>query len=245
LFAAKDYFSNLDIHRIHFNELCSDIVPRYDSEDEIDIDECNAALDLSGASLIEMAFSKSKADERKDWLRNVDKSAFVDYSAARKTGINFSDFVNKELALFSLHNVQRSLPHVLDGFKISQRKVLYACFKKKLKNEIKVAQLAGYVGEHSAYHHGEMSLHGAIVGMAQNYVGSNNINLLHPSGQFGGRRMGGKDHASARYLFTRLEKITRAIFHPDDDAPLNYLVSRDDLLEMPFLDSDILLTFYQ
>jgi DNA topoisomerase-2 len=35
--------------------------------------------------------------------------------------------------------------------------------------------------------------------------------------------MGGKDHASARYIFTRLEKITRAIFHPDDDALLNYL----------------------
>lgn len=59
--------------------------------------------------------------------------------------------------------------------------------------------------------------------MAQNYCGSNNINLLFPSGQFGTRRLGGKDSASARYIFTRLEKITRAIFHPDDDALLNYL----------------------
>ena len=68
--------------------------------------------------------------------------------------------INKELALFSQYDVHRSLPHLLDGLKPSQRKVLYACFKKKLKNEIKVAQLAGYIGEHSAYHHGEASLHG-------------------------------------------------------------------------------------
>ena len=115
------------------------------------------------------------------------------------------------------------MPHVFDGLKTSQRKVLYACFKKKLTKDIKVAQLAGYIGEHSAYHHGEQSLHSTIIGMAQNYVGTNNINLLFPSGQFGTRRMGGKDHASARYIFTRLEKITRAIFHPDDDKLLTYL----------------------
>lgn len=45
-----------------------------------------------------------------------------------------------------------------------------------------VAQLAGYVSEHSAYHHGEVSLQGTIVGLAQSFVGSNNINLLYPSG---------------------------------------------------------------
>ncbi len=223
--SAKDYFSNLDIHEIHFNALCSDNAPNYNSDDEIDIDACNNAPSSSGASLIDMAFSKTKADNRKEWLRKVDKNAFLNYRDAQQHGVNYSDFVNKELKLFSLHNVQRSLPHVLDGLKVSQRKVLFGCIKKKLKNEIKVAQLAGYVGEHSAYHHGEMSLHGAIIGMAQNYVGSNNVNLLHPSGQFGTRRMGGKDHASARYIFTRLEKVTRAIFHPDDDALLSYLVS--------------------
>jgi len=112
--------------------------------------------------------------------------------------MNCSDFINRELILFSQADNARSIPHLLDGFKPSQRKVLFACFKKKLKNEIKVAQLAGYIGEHSAYHHGEMSLHGTIVGMAQTFCGSNNINLLYPSGQFGTRRLGGKDHASGK-----------------------------------------------
>jgi hypothetical protein len=73
----------------------------------------------------------------------------------------------------------------MDGLKISLRKILFAAFKKGLTSEIKVAQFSGYVSEHSGYHHGEASLNAAIVGMAQNFVGSNNINLLEPNGQFG------------------------------------------------------------
>jgi DNA topoisomerase-2 len=59
---------------------------------------------------------------------------------------------------------------------------MFACFKRKLKGEIKVAQLSGYVAEHSAYHHGEVSLQTPVVTLAQNFVGSNNINLLLPIG---------------------------------------------------------------
>lgn len=110
----------------------------------------------------------------------------------------------------------------MDGLKPAQRKVLFCCFKRNLKKEIKVAQLAGYVSEHAAYHHGEMSLSATIVGMAQNFVGSNNLNLLVPAGQFGTRLMGGKDAASSRYIFTKLSPITRAIYHPDDDPILSY-----------------------
>lgn len=50
-----------------------------------------------------------------------------------------------------------------------------------------VVQLAGYISEHSAYHHGEVSLTGTIVGLAQDFCGSNNLNLLMPNGQFGTR----------------------------------------------------------
>ena len=77
--------------------------------------------------------------------------------------------------------------------------MLFACFKRKLTSEIKVAQLVGYVSEHASYHHGEKSLQETIIKLAQNYVGSNNINLLFPSGQFGTRLLGGKDAASARH----------------------------------------------
>mmetsp|Transcript_15374 Transcript_15374/g.31098 ORF Transcript_15374/g.31098 Transcript_15374/m.31098 type:complete len:1416 (+) Transcript_15374:116-4363(+) len=216
---AKEYFSNLDIHEIGFNTLSNDVI----SVDDDGLEGAQPDEITSGSGLIEMAFAKSKVEERKKWLNRVQKNTFLNYSEAHSKGINYSEFINRELVLFSQCDNVRSIPHVMDGFKPSQRKVLYACFKKKLKNEIKVAQLAGYIGEHSAYHHGDMSLNGTIIGMAQSYVGSNNVNLLYPSGQFGTRRMGGKDHASARYVFTRLEKIARTIFHPDDDPLLNYL----------------------
>lgn len=72
------------------------------------------------------------------------------------------------------------------------------------KREVKVAQLAGSVAELSAYHHGEQSLMSVIINLAQNYVGSNNINLLQPIGQFGTRLHMGKDAASPRYIFTML-----------------------------------------
>lgn len=84
-------------------------------------------------------------------------------------------------------------------------KVLFTCFKRADKKEVKVAQLAGAVGEMSAYHHGEASLMSTIVNLAQNFVGSNNINLLLPIGQFGTRLQGGKDSASPRYIFTQLK----------------------------------------
>jgi len=107
--------------------------------------------------------------------------------------------------------------------KISQRKILFSAFKKKLYSEIKVAHFSGYISEQSGYHHGEASLNGAIVNMAQDFVGSNNINLFVPNGQFGTRLQGGKDHASERYIFTKLDNISRSIFRAEDDPILNYL----------------------
>ena len=88
---------------------------------------------------------------------------------------------------------------------------------------MKVAQLAAYVAEKSAYHHGEVSLADTIVKLANDYTGSNNINLLEPCGQFGTRLMGGKDASQTRYIFTRLSKETRSLFDPRDDAVLTYL----------------------
>lgn len=220
---AKEYFSNLDLHEIQFASLSSDRDDQTTStEGEVVVPDKISSS--SGADLLDMVFRKSRVEDRKNWLNGLKKNTYLDYLQAQgANGLRYSDFINKELILFSKSDNARSIPHVMDGFKPSQRKVLFACFKRNLKDEIKVAQLAGYVSEHSAYHHGEASLHGTIIGMAQNFCGSNNLNLLTPAGQFGTRRMGGKDAASPRYVFTKLEKITRAIFHPDDDELLNYL----------------------
>jgi DNA topoisomerase-2 len=170
--------------------------------------------------LIDKIFNKSKSDERKLWLTSYDRERYLDVN---DTSISYKDFIDDELIHFSKYDCDRSIPKLMDGLKISQRKILFSAFKKKLHQEIKVAQFSGYVSEQSGYHHGEASLNGAIVNMAQDFVGSNNINLLLPNGQFGTRLQGGKDSASERYIFTRLNKITRQIFRKEDDVILNYL----------------------
>ena len=170
--------------------------------------------------LIDMAFNKKFAAERRMWLLGYDPNAFVDTSEGL---LDYANFINKELIAFSAYDNLRSIPSVVDGLKPSQRKVLYASFKRKLTSEIKVVQLAGYVSEQAGYHHGEQSLHGTIVNMAQQFVGANNVPLLVPSGQFGTRLQGGKDAASARYIFTRLSRYARLLFPEDDDHLLKYL----------------------
>jgi DNA topoisomerase-2 len=169
---------------------------------------------------IDMVFNKKRADDRKDWLKYYDRDAYLDTS---KTNVSYEEFINRELIHFSKYDCDRSIPNLMDGLKISLRKILFSAFKMNLNKEIKVAQFSGYTSKESGYHHGEASLNAAIVGMAQNFVGSNNINLFMPNGQFGTRLQGGKDSASERYIFTQLNKITRSIFPSGDDNVLNYL----------------------
>ncbi|VFQ77766.1 unnamed protein product [Cuscuta campestris] len=194
---GKEYFSNLDKHKKNFLW-----------EDQRD------------AEAIELAFSKKKIEARKNWLRQFEPGTHLDHSVKN---VRYTDFVNKELILFSISDLQRSIPSVLDGLKPGQRKILFCAFKRNLITEAKVAQFSGYVSEHSAYHHGEASLQGTIVGMAQDYVGSNNINFFLPNGQFGSRSAGGKDHASPRYIYTLLSPVARFLFPKEDDALLHYL----------------------
>ena len=140
-------------------------------------------------------------EQRKVWLTNwmedcqrrEDLGLREQYLYEKDTRrVTYKDFINKELVLFSNCDNERSIPSLVDGFKPGQRKVMFTCFKRNDKKEVKVAQLAGSVGEKSAYHHGEASLVGTIINLAQDYVGSNNINLLQPKGQFGTRLQGGK-----------------------------------------------------
>jgi len=169
---------------------------------------------------VDKVFNKKRADDRKTWLEQYNKHAYLNTS---RPSVPYEEFIDQEMIHFSTYDCARSIPNMVDGLKISLRKILFSAFKRRLTSEIKVAQFSGYVSEHSAYHHGEASLNGAIVNMAQTFVGSNNINLLEPNGQFGTRLQGGDDSASERYIFTLLNPLTRAIFPEADDAVLTYL----------------------
>ncbi len=187
--------------------------------------------DDDSSTTIDLAFNKKRADDRKVWLSNYDQSIILDINQSRVT---FSDFINKDLIHFSNYHNHRSIPNIFDGLKPSLRKIMYCCYKRNLNSEIKVAQLAGYVSEHGAYHHGEASLNGAIINLAQNYVGTNNVNLLVPEGQFGSRIDGGKDSAAPRYIFTYLSKITHTIFNKEDSPLLKYTEDDGQAIEPVF-----------
>ncbi|XP_068023099.1 DNA topoisomerase 2-alpha [Melanerpes formicivorus] len=214
---AKEYFADMAKHRIGF---------KYSGPED------DAAITL--------AFSKKKVDERKEWLTN-----FMQDRRERKLHglpeeylygkdrdyLTYNDFINKELVLFSNSDNERSIPSLVDGLKPGQRKVLFTCFKRNDKREVKVAQLAGSVAEMSSYHHGEASLMMTIINLAQNFVGSNNLNLLQPIGQFGTRLHGGKDSASPRYIFTMLSPLARLLFPAVDDSVLNFLYDDNQRVE--------------
>lgn len=177
---------------------------------------------------IDMVFNKKRSDDRKGWLEKYNKHSYLDTT---KHEVKYEDFIDKELIHFSTYDCARSIPNMVDGLKISLRKILYCAFKRNLTSEIKVAQFSGYVSEHSMYHHGEASLNGAIINMAQTFTGSNNIHLLEPLGQFGSRNFGGGDSASERYIYTQLSPIARALFPASDDSILQYLDDDGTMVE--------------
>lgn len=171
---------------------------------------------------IDLAFKKTLTNERKQWIQEGTQTKDTMTLDHTQNRVTITDFVNKDLRWFSIADNERSIPSVVDGFKPSQRKVLYAC-RKRSNTDIKVSQLSGYVSTETCYHHGEQSLMSTIINMGQDYVGSNGMNLLVPNGQFGTRLMGGKDAASPRYIFTHLHAVTEKLFRVEDDPLLTYL----------------------
>lgn len=228
---AKEYFADLDRHRIDF--------------DPARVQDFNA---------LDMAFNKKKAGLRKEWIRAHRPGSGVDHGALHT--ISYEDFVNKELILFAMAANDRSIACATDGLKTTQRKVLFAAFKRKLTRPLKVASLGGYVTEHAAYHHGnvavssrlhasagaagssgwlgvagEKSMADTVIGMAQSFVGANNVPLLEGLGQFGTRAEAGKNAASPRYIETQLAPVARLLFPEGDDEILEHLVDDGKWIE--------------
>ena len=205
---AKDYFRNMDRH----------LKPFPHTESKNTIDRC-----------CNIAFSDEK--EFKE-LRKKMVCLSLDESGDLAT--TFEDFFVKELPVFWRDDNERSMTNVVDGLKVSQRKILYSALEKGLwgeEKEVRVAQLSGFTSEFSQYHHGEASLNAAIVKMAQNHMGSNNVNLLVPNGQFGTRLQNGNDAASERYINTYLHPICKSLFPPSLYPVLDFQVEDGKTIE--------------
>ncbi|AHL67621.1 DNA topoisomerase II [Chloriridovirus anopheles1] len=136
---------------------------------------------------VNKVFKDEMADARKKWLSAFDPEEVyfnLDEYSSPLINLPISDFMEHEMIKFSYEDCKRSLAGVIDGFKESQRKVIYA-IRKKFKNggsSLKVAQLSGCVAEQTDYKHGEQNLCETIIKFAQDFVGSNNIPLLYQMG---------------------------------------------------------------
>lgn len=181
----------------------------------------------------------STSAEAKEYFKNLDryrfsmsgdhfilKRAYGDDSQFRKDissvppqindGNTYEKFVHGAYASYVRADNDRKIPDGLSGLKDVQWKILWTFLMKKYKKEQKVAQMAGIIANYTHYHHGEDNISKAIINMAQDFVGANNLPYLKANGQFGTRNAGGSDHAAARYIFTELQPWVPLLYPPTD-----------------------------
>lgn len=189
--------------------------------------------DEDAPEAMRLAFDKDRADQRKDWIGRWRPVMDMDLRMQP-----ISQFVNEELILFGIAAVQRAIPKLTDGLKQSHRKIIYGAHKKwKIGSkktgysEVKVAQFAPSVAGQTHYSHGEQVLDEVVIGMAQNFTGSNNIPWFFRKGQFGKRYFGGKDASSSRYLHTYPERLMAKILRKEDRPILIPVIEEGDEVE--------------
>uniref|UniRef100_A0A6C0BZA6 DNA topoisomerase (ATP-hydrolyzing) n=1 Tax=viral metagenome TaxID=1070528 RepID=A0A6C0BZA6_9ZZZZ len=202
---ARDVFANMQSHKIAFT------------------------VDEQARDTLDKFYDDSRINDRKRLL-TTEYSAYsiLNYSDASCT---VTDFMMREHVHFSHYSIYRALPCVLDGLTPSRRKALYYFLHLPRASEIKVAQAAAGIAQKTLYLHGENSLVETVVLLAQDHIGTNNIALLQPCGQFGSRNDKPSVHAAARYIYTKLDPITTALFHPDDAPILTHREEEGQMIE--------------
>lgn len=190
--------------------------------------------DDQAPAAIRLAFDKKLTNQRKDWMSSWREVLGVDEVQMQP----ISWFINHELILFSIENVKRSIPKLIDGFKESHRKIIFGAHENwnitsgnPNYQEFKVAQFAAHIAKVSDYSHGERILDDIIVGMAQDFTGSNNIPWFAREGQFGTRYQGGKDAAETRYSHTFPERLLGYILRKEDRPILKQIVDKGNEAE--------------
>ncbi len=139
-------------------------------------------MDGEADAKLDLAFHPKQAALRKTWLLEAGDKDLEDAEDEIIVDgpLDISTFVNDQLVIYELTAIRRALPDFRDGFKESQRKAFFGVMHhpKSHKKPVNVGTLVGHVKEVSHYHHAESSLEETIKGLAQGFVGSNNIPLL-------------------------------------------------------------------
>ena len=118
--------------------------------------------------------------------------------------------------------LQRAVPHIIDGLKPVQRRVLHAMYRKDDGHYTKVANL---VGEAMQFHpHGDASILGALVQLGQKNL------LIDCQGNWG-NIITGDPNAAARYIEARLSRFAKeVVFNP---KITNWMTSYDGRNQEP------------
>lgn len=145
------------------------------------------------------------------------KSAIKNAESQVPSGFrDITHMIDLDLGEYSKSTLARSIPSI-DGMKQVTRQamahILERCnYSASSDKSTKVSQLASSVAESMHYAHGEKSLSDTIVGLAQHFIGSNNIPLLAADGQFGSRLENGKDAGAGRYIYTHLTRFATLMY---------------------------------
>ena len=142
--------------------------------------------------------------------------------------MNIKDIFKQQYIVSASYECATKIANIADGLKISARKILYTCLDENIISK-KVGQLTSKTSDKTNYIHGEISLVGVSVGLAQRFVGSNNIPLLQTDGGFGSRLI--PEAAAPRYIFTGIEKYLKNIFIPEDNNILETQYFEGDKIE--------------
>ena len=190
--------------------------------------------DIDAPAAMKLAFDKKLANLRKDWIASWRQVMGIEDIVEQPISL----FINHELILHSLANIQRSIPRLTDGLKDSHRKIIHTAHKKwkigskkKTYEKFKVAQLEGLVASTTHYEHAEVMIGDIVVNLAQEFKCSNNVPMLAPRGQFGSYYDGGRDAAAARYIYTHPHALLQYILCKEDRDILKYKIDEGDSVE--------------
>lgn len=173
----------------------------------------------SDQDVLELAMGAEGADERKKLYRLLIGLTDEQRLDSRKV-YKIEDVIYEELILYAIESNKRAIPSIVDGCKHSYRQIVYSALNKKGKDFEGVEEFQGIVKNLTHYKHGPDSMKGAIIGIAQDFPGSNNVPLLEGEGNFGSRIGLGKDASAARYISCRPSPILRKLFREEDDVLL-------------------------
>jgi DNA topoisomerase-2 len=205
--------------------------------------------DHQAQEALDLAFNVKRTGHRKTWLSTPVQGEFLDTDAPSES---IARFIHTGLKLYSLDNIQRAIPSVMDGMKEAMRKALCAGIRRfglgtgdrhvsmskeerkaagiksatfTVPPEAKVFQIIGYTTEHYCYHHGESILGEVIANMCKSYVGTNNVTWFEPMSSFGTIDSG--KAPDPRYSSVGPAWWWPYAFHPADSELVEHIYDED------------------